>query len=112
MLRNWFKSKDVDEFADSIVADLARRFPPAGIDLSTKKAPERMQKMHGAIFSRVEAFARSTHLNLYRTARLGNRVKWSLMDAGYPKSFVDTFTHELVAVLTVCTRTKKVKKQN
>lgn len=101
MLLNWFKSDDVDEFADSIVADLQRRFPPSGLDAGAKKAPERMQKTHQAIFARIEAFARSADLNLYRKARLGNRVKWALTEAGYTKPFVDAFTHELVTVVTL-----------
>lgn len=101
MLLNWFKSDDVDEFADSIVADLQRRFPPLGLDLSEKKAIERVQKTHQLIFARIEAFARSAELNLYRKARLGNRVKWALTEAGYARPFVDAFTHELVTVVTL-----------
>jgi hypothetical protein len=96
----WFKSGDVDEFADSIVAELRRRFPSSGIEPG-KKAGVRIQKTHRALFSRIEAFARTADLNLYRKARLGNRVRWALADAGYPKPFVEAFTHELVAVVAL-----------
>lgn len=104
MVLKWFKSDDVDDFAASIVADLKRRFPPEGLDPAVKKAPERMQRTYEAIFARIEAFARSADLNLYRKARLGNRVKWALSEAGYAKPFVDTFTHEVVTVITLSAR--------
>lgn len=109
MALKWFRTKDIDDFADSLVADMVRRFPPAGVDMTERKAIERLQKTHRAIFSRVEAFAMSTDLNVYRTARLGNRVKWSLADAGYRKPFIDAFTHELVTVGTIAAKARRKK---
>lgn len=107
----WFKSNDVDEFADSIVADLQRRFPPSGLNLGDRKATERIQKTHQAIYERIDAFGRSTDLNLYRKARLGNRVKWALTEAGYPKPFVDAFTHELVTVVALAKASRTAKQK-
>lgn len=100
-LFRWFRSSDVDEFAESIVGELKRRFPPSGIDMEAKKARDRIQRTYQFIFARIEAFARSADLNLYRKARLGNRVRWALVEAGYPKPFVDAFTHEVVTVVTL-----------
>ena len=107
MRLNWFRTKDIDEFADSLVADMVRRFPPAGVEASARKANAKLRKTHQAIFARVEAFATAVDLNLYRTARLGNRVKWSLTEAGYQKAFVDAFTHELVTLSTLASRGRK-----
>ena len=59
------------------------------------------------IFARVEKFARSRSLNLYKKARLGNRIKWSLKDAGYPAEFADSLTFELVTVVTLAARGHK-----
>lgn len=101
MLLKWVETKDVDEFAASVVAELARRFPSSGVDPNARKATERIYKTHRAVFDRVEAFARSADLNLYRKARLGNRVKWALAEAGYTKFFVEAFTHELLTVVTL-----------
>jgi hypothetical protein len=101
MLGNWFNCKEVDEFADAIVADLVKRFPPSGVDAPAKKAAERLKKTHDVIFGRVDRFARSRPLNLYKKAHLGNRVKWALKEAGYPDDFVDTLTYELVTVVTL-----------
>ena len=107
MFGNLLKTKEVDEFADSIVADLVKRIPPSGIDAPAKKAAERLRKTHDAIFGRIESFARTQSLNIYKKARLGNRVKWALMDAGYPSDFVDTLTIELLSVVTHASRARK-----
>jgi len=107
MFLDWFNTKEVDEFADSIIADLVRRLPPSGADTEAKKAVERLRKTHDAIFARVEKFAHSRSLNLYKKARLGNRIKWSLKDAGYPAEFADSLTLELVTIVTLISRARK-----
>ena len=53
------------------------------------------------IFTRADNFGRSQSLNVYQRARLGNRVKWALKEAGYPPDFVDALTYELVTVITI-----------
>ncbi len=101
MFGNWFDCKEADEFADTIVADLVKRFPPSDVGVPARKAAERLKRTHDTIFARIEAFARSQQLNLYKKAHLGNRVKWALKEAGYPEEFVDALTYELVTVVTL-----------
>ena len=96
ILLDWFRTRDVDEFADALVADIRRRFPPTGIEAKGSKYAERIHKIHGALLAQIEGFAKGTRLSLYRKARLGNRVKWGLKDAGYADLFVDAFVHELL----------------
>ena len=88
-------SKEVDEFADSIVAELIQRHPPRGDDVGERKEVARLRKAFSRVFSRIDAFARTHPLNLYGKARLANRVQWGLKDAGYHKDFVETATHEV-----------------
>ena len=95
---NWLTSGDVDAFADNIVAELQRRFPVSGVTENPKKERERIQKTYQVIFARIEAFAQTADLGLYRKARLGNRIHWALREAGYPEGFVKAFTHEVVTV--------------
>jgi hypothetical protein len=45
--------------------------------------------------------------NVYKRARLGNRVKWALKEAGYPQAFADTFTYELVRVVTLAAKSPR-----
>src|SRR5262245_3167191 len=104
MLFGWLDTKEVDAFADSVVAELLRRFPPSGVDLSSKKAVERVVKQVEALMARVAEFARGHKLNVYKKARFGNRIKWALKDANYPDLFVDVMTQELVTQVTLASR--------
>lgn len=89
------KSKQVDEFADSIVAELCERHPPHGESIPGKKEIARLRKVFGRIFSRIDSFARANRLNLYTKARLANRIKWALKEAGYREDFIQTTTQEV-----------------
>jgi hypothetical protein len=103
-LWQWFDVKEVDGFADSIVAELRERYPPSGVELPARKAIDRLRKSFGRMFARIDDFARASSLNLYKKARLGNRVKWALKDAGYPEEFVEAFTRELVTHVALARR--------
>ena len=105
---NWLDTKEVDEFADGVVAELLRRFPPSGVDLSTKKEVERVIKNVDKLMLRVGEFARGRKLGLYQKARFGNRIKWALKEARYPAQFVEVMTYELVTQLTLASRKPRV----
>ena len=96
----WFDSREVDAFADWLSGEIIKRYPPTGVDKDPKKAAQRLQKVHESLFLRIEAFAKQNSLNIYKRARLGNRVKWAMRDAGYPLAFSESFTHEVVTVIT------------
>lgn len=104
MILNWFSTGEVDAFAQTVVDELLKRYPPEGKDFEPRKSAERLQKTHDSIFSRVNAFAKSAKLNTYKIARLGSQAKWGLKEAGYPKEFVETFVIELVAAVTTQAR--------
>jgi hypothetical protein len=107
MFGNWFNCTEVDAFVDSIVADLVKRFPPEGVELPAKKATERLKRTHDIIFRRIETFAATQSLNLYKKAHLGNHFKWTLKEAGYPAEFVDAMTYEVVTVVTLASRKRR-----
>ena len=105
----WFNSQEVDKFSDWLIAEIIKRYPPEGLDTDSKKSSQRLKKVLDSLFQRIEAFAEKNVLNLYQRARLGNRVKWAMRDAGYPLPFSESFTHEVVTVITVMNaRTKKI----
>lgn len=110
-LRQWFDVKEVDAFADSLVTELRERYPASGVELPARKAIERLRKSFGRMFARIDEFARMSRLNLYKKARLGNRVKWSLREAGYPDEFVDAFTRELVTHIALAARARSASRQ-
>ena len=103
MFGDWFNTKAVDTVADEIVADLVKRLPPMP-GPHTRKTADRLRKTHDLIFARLEQFARSRKLNIYKKARLGNRVRWALREAGYAPEFTDSLSYELVTVATLASR--------
>lgn len=104
---NWFSTKEVDAFADSVIKELRERFPQAGVDVSTRKSAERAIRTLERIQSEIAAFATRRRPNVYQKARFGNRIKWALKDAGYPGPFIDVVTHELVKYLTLTASARK-----
>ena len=101
MLLDWFSRKHIDEFADSIVAELLQRFPQSGADLSSEKSVEKAMKTLDRIFSRISAFAVERRPNLYLKACFGNRIKWGLKEAGYPAPFVELVTQKFLAYMAI-----------
>ena len=105
-IRDWFGTKEVDALAAAIAAELVKRVPPAKLDSHTKKAADRLRNTHEAIFARAGKFARTHKLNVYKKARLGNQFRWALREAGYPPEFVETWTYELVLLVTLNSRAR------
>jgi hypothetical protein len=99
MIFEWFDTKGVDALAAGMAHELAKRVPPASVDAHGKKAEAKQKKTHDLVLRQARDFARQHKLNLYTKARLANRFKWALLEAGYPKPFVDTMAYELAAVV-------------
>jgi hypothetical protein len=101
LILEWFGTREVDELAAAIAAELVKRVPPAALETGTRKAAERLRNTHDAIFARAGKFARTHPLNIYKKARLGNQFRWAIKEAGYPPEFVESWTHELVVLITL-----------
>lgn len=104
---SWFDTKEVDSLAASIADELVKRVPPSGLESRTKTAAERLRNTHDAIFARAGKFARTHKLNVYKKARLGNQFRWALKEAGYPSEFVESWTFQLVTLITLGAAEKK-----
>jgi len=99
-IREWLSIREVDELAAAIAAELVKRVPPSALEARTKKAAERIRNTHDAVFARAGKYARTHKLNFYKRARLGNQFQWALKEAGYPPEFVESWTYELVILIT------------
>jgi len=103
----WFDTREIDELAKAIAAELVRRVPPAALDSRTRKEADRLRNTHEAVFARAGKFARTHKLNIYKKARLGNQFRWALKEAGYPAGFVESWTYELVTLITLSAVARK-----
>jgi hypothetical protein len=106
MLGGWFNTQELDAFADALVADLVKRFPPSTDSAEGRKQFDKLRRTFGATFQRIDAYAADHPLNLYKKARFANRIRWALRDAGYPAEFVRTMTQEVVAHMTLASSRK------
>jgi hypothetical protein len=102
MVFSWFNTSKVDTFVDAEVADLVKRVPAAKLEGSSagaKKAAEQLAKTHDQLLRRAQQFVQREKPNLYQKARIANRMKWALLEANYPKPFVDEFALALATVV-------------
>ena len=100
MVLAWFDTKELDDFADAVVAELVRRYPPSNQEVGGKKTFERLRKSFGATFNRIDQFLSGHKLNVYKKARFANRMRWALTEAGYRPDFITTMTEEVVTHVT------------
>jgi hypothetical protein len=111
MVFSWFNTRTVDAFIDAEVADLLRRVPPdrlVGNGAAAKKAEDQLAKSHDALLRRAGDFVRRERPNLYQKARIANRMKWALLAAKYPKSFVDEFAYALASVVAAASAQREI----
>jgi len=103
---SWFDTKEVDAFAQWVIDELRNRLSPESLERPDRdrKMGDRVHRMTEAISDRAREMAKKHQFNFYKRARLGNRVKWALKEAGYPEEFVTAFTTELITLVTVAGR--------
>lgn len=106
MVLKWFDTKAVDEMADKVAHALIQRIPPASVDAGDKKTQIKQRKTQELLLHQAHDFARTNKLNFYTKARLANRFKWILIEAGYPRQFVDDISYELAMAVSSAEREK------
>jgi hypothetical protein len=105
MFASFFDTTTTNEFADWIVAELKRAVPPDSVSRK-KKHVIRAQQLDENIGRLVVDFSRTTRLNIYKKARLAARVREGMSAHGYAKTFVNSFTYELIARLQAAARAR------
>jgi hypothetical protein len=103
MFGSFFKTAEVDQYADWVVAEVKRSLPP-GHSPGTKKIGERAEKLEASIAKKTAEFTRSTKLNIYKKARLAARVREGMSAVGYPEPFVKSFSFDLLTRLQAASK--------
>ena len=95
----WLDTSEVDGFAKAIAEDLMGRLPLVVEGRQKPLTQERLHNAHQAIVARTASFGRTHKVNWFKKARLGNTFRWTLLEKGYDKPFVDTWTHNVLVAL-------------
>jgi hypothetical protein len=91
----WLDAKKSEEFGASLARFFIERMPPDR-QLNESKVASKTQYLLVKMSAQIEAFKQEEKLNAYKIAKLGNAFKWTLKDAGYEKSYVETLVGWLV----------------
>ncbi len=105
MIFEWFNTEEVDTLADRLAHDLIKRVPLASFDTGGKRSASQQGKLRDALVRQIQDFIGKQRLNIFKKARLANRFKWALIEAGYPREFVDEMAFELAAVMAASQKT-------
>ncbi len=98
MILDWFKSEEVVSFAQEIVREANRLFPPG--EQKGKAIPTKIfQKKFDGMAVRTRTFALKNKLNIYKKAKLLNTIKWEMREAGQEENVIDEFISFLAPLL-------------
>lgn len=96
-----FSNKHISDFAQTIAAKLAKRYPPA-IDMNPEKkvSENRLTRVLEETLAQAVQFQQEHRLGLFGKAKLGSEFKWQLKELGYSEKFIDVATEGLMVYIT------------
>lgn len=96
-LKRLTKSSDIEAFAEGLVQQLIKRYPPA-LDNEPSKRPSvnRLTRILEDACARSVEFKNTKKLGWLGKAKLGNHFRWALIQAGYRKEFAELATEAIV----------------
>ena len=100
-LLKFLDTKDIEEFATTLAADLGRRFPPASEARTDPGAKHQIKVILEGLGARAVRYHKEHKLGVYKKAKLGNVFKWKLRDLGFSEDFAERATKEIVTRLAV-----------
>ena len=100
-LLGFVDTRELEEFATSLAADLARRFPPASESRTDPGAVHQIKVILEGLAARAVRYRDQHKLGVYRKAKLGNVFRWKLKEFGYSTGFIERATREIITRLAV-----------
>jgi hypothetical protein len=99
MILDWFNAGEAVLFAQEIVRDINRLFPPT--EQKGKAIPKKTyQKKFDSLIVRIRTFSLKHKLNIYKKAKLLNTIKWEMRDAGHEEAIIDEFISFITPLLS------------
>jgi hypothetical protein len=97
MLKRFFDTAEVDNFADSILDEVKRALPLNAKAKVARKIGNRADKLDALVSRKVAEFVKGTRLNVYKKAHLAARLREGMTSLGYSERFVKSFSLDLIA---------------
>ena len=97
----FFHTRELEEFAVVLAADLAHRFPPASEKRTDPGAAHQIKVILDGLAARAVRYHGEHKLGVYKKAKLANVFQWKLKELGYSQPFIERATKEIVTQLAV-----------
>ena len=94
-------TREIEEFAAGLAADLGRRFPPTSEARTDPGAVHQLKVIVEGLSARAVRYREQHHLGIYKKAKLGNVFKWRLKEIGYSPEFIERVTKDLITRIAV-----------
>jgi hypothetical protein len=95
---DWFDASAAIAFGKHMAQEVAKIVPIEAAGASRKGAAKQQEKFQRAIM-RASELRGKTPLNFYKKARCAHALRWSLIDSGYPKEFVEEVVRLVITKL-------------
>ncbi len=96
-----FDTRELEEFATALAADLGRRFPPASEARTDPGVQHQIKVILEGLTVRAIRYHEQHKLGVYKKAKLANIFKWKLKELGYSDTFVELATKQIVTRLAI-----------
>jgi len=88
-------TRELEEFATGLAADLGRRFPPASEQRTDTGKEHQIKVILEGLTVRAVRFQEQHKLGIYKKAKLANVFRWKLTELGYSSEFVERATRQV-----------------
>ncbi len=98
MILDWFNAGEAVLFAQKMVRDINRLFPPT--EQKGKAIPAKVyQQKFNSLVVGIRTFSKKNKLNIYKKAKLLNTIKWEMKDAGHEELIINEFISFIAPLL-------------
>lgn len=94
MKKERINTASASEFGKYLAENYAHEFTRIS-ETNKSKRDKKHKKLLADVLVQAKAFSASNKLNLYKKAKLGNAIKWTLKDLGYDDRIIDSLLKEI-----------------
>lgn len=99
MIKRWFSTASASEFGIRLAQNYAREFALINSETNKSKREKKRNKLLASMLADAKDFNAANKLNIYKKAKLGNAIKWTLKDLGYDDKIIDSLLKEIFIAL-------------